>query len=81
MTAPTVTDASRSLARRLGKTPVVAADTPGFIVNRVQRAYYLEAFRILEEGLAEIDGDRRRDAWDRLPARARSSSPTRSAPT
>ncbi len=40
------------LARRLGKTPVVVADTPGFVVNRVQRALYLEAFRIFEEGLA-----------------------------
>jgi 3-hydroxybutyryl-CoA dehydrogenase len=43
------------LARRLGKTPVVAADTPGFIVNRVQRAYYLEAFRIYEGGLASVE--------------------------
>ncbi len=54
MTAPEVTDSVALLARRLGKTPVVAADTPGFIVNRVQRAYYLEAFRILEGGQAEV---------------------------
>ena len=32
----------------------MAADTPGFIVNRVQR-FYLEAYRILEEGAAEIE--------------------------
>ena len=54
MTAPEVTDTVARLARRLGKTPVVAADTPGFIVNRVQRAYYLEAFRIYEGGLASV---------------------------
>ena len=54
VTDPGVTDRVALLARRLGKTPVVAADTPGFIVNRVQRAYYLEAFRILEAGLAEV---------------------------
>jgi 3-hydroxybutyryl-CoA dehydrogenase len=54
MTDPTVTDSVAYLARLLGKTPVVAADTPGFIVNRVQRAYYLEAFRMLEGGLAEV---------------------------
>lgn len=54
MTAPDVADSVALLARRLGKTPVVAADTPGFIVNRVQRALYLEAFRIFEEGLAPI---------------------------
>jgi len=52
MTASGTVDAVADLARRLGKTPVVAADTPGFIVNRVQRALYLEAFRIHEEGVA-----------------------------
>ena len=54
-TDPAITDDIAILARRLGKTPVVAADTPGFIVNRVQRAYYLEAFRIYEGGLATPD--------------------------
>jgi 3-hydroxybutyryl-CoA dehydrogenase len=36
------------------KTPVIAKDTPGFIVNRVARPYYSEAIRILEEGLASM---------------------------
>jgi 3-hydroxybutyryl-CoA dehydrogenase len=54
-TAATVTDAVALLARRLGKTPVVAADTPGFIVNRVARPYYLEAFRIVGEGGAGVE--------------------------
>lgn len=53
-TDPEVTDTVALLARRLGKTPVVAADTPGFIVNRIQRGYYLEACRILEGGLADV---------------------------
>ena len=55
LTDQAVTDSVAYLARLLGKTPVVAADTPGFIVNRVQRAYYLEAFRILEGGLAGVE--------------------------
>ena len=55
MTHPDVADTVALLARRLGKTPVVAADTPGFIVNRVQRALYLEAFRIFEEGLGSVE--------------------------
>ena len=55
LTDAAVADSVALLARRLGKTPVVAADTPGFIVNRVQRAYYLEAYRIHEAGLAPID--------------------------
>ncbi|HXO17837.1 MAG TPA: 3-hydroxyacyl-CoA dehydrogenase NAD-binding domain-containing protein [Candidatus Dormibacteraeota bacterium] len=40
------------LAERLHKIPVVAADTPGFIVNRVARPYYLQALRALERGVA-----------------------------
>ena len=35
-----------------GKSPVVAKDTPGFIVNRLARPFYGEALRIFEEGLA-----------------------------
>lgn len=54
MTAAHVVDAVSRLARRLGKTPVVASDTPGFIVNRVARPYYLEALRILGEGAAGV---------------------------
>lgn len=54
LTDPALADEMALIARRLGKTPVVAADTPGFIVNRVQRACYLEAFRIFEEGSAEL---------------------------
>ena len=47
-----VTSAVRDLATRWGKVPVVATDTPGFIVNRVARPFYGEALRIYEEGLA-----------------------------
>jgi 3-hydroxybutyryl-CoA dehydrogenase len=55
MTRPEVVEATTLIARRLGKTPVTAADTPGFIVNRVARPYYLEAFRILGEGAAGVE--------------------------
>jgi 3-hydroxybutyryl-CoA dehydrogenase len=54
-TAPAVADAVTDLARRLGKTPVLAADTPGFIVNRVARPFYLEALRIVGDGLAGVE--------------------------
>ena len=37
----------RSGLRRAGEDPGDAADTPGFIVNRVARPYYLEAMRIV----------------------------------
>lgn len=42
-------------ARSWGKTPVRAKDTPGFIVNRVARGFYLEALRLLGEGVAGVD--------------------------
>lgn len=37
------------LARQMGKTPVVCKDSPGFIVNRVARPFYIESLRIAEE--------------------------------
>lgn len=40
------------LVERIGKTPVVTADTPGFIVNRIARPYYLQSLRALERGIA-----------------------------
>ncbi|MBC8085233.1 MAG: 3-hydroxybutyryl-CoA dehydrogenase [Hymenobacter sp.] len=44
----------RELVRGWGKLPVLAQDTPGFLVNRVARPFYGEAIRILEEGLADV---------------------------
>jgi 3-hydroxybutyryl-CoA dehydrogenase len=49
-TEPAVVEAALEVARRLGKTPVRAKDTPGFIVNRIARHFSLEALRILGEG-------------------------------
>ena len=54
-TAPAVADAVEALARRLGKTPVRAADAPGFIVNRVARHYYVESLKIVEEQVASFE--------------------------
>ncbi len=38
-----------------GKTPVRCADTPGFIVNRVNRPFTIKALRILETGQATVE--------------------------
>ncbi|MCZ4611547.1 3-hydroxyacyl-CoA dehydrogenase [Streptomyces sp. Lzd4kr] len=45
-----VTSATRAYetARAWGKTPVACADTPGFIVNRIARPFYAEAFAVYE---------------------------------
>src|SRR5438105_6460351 len=55
MTEPAVVDATALAARRLGKTPVAAADTPGCIVNRVARPLYLGSIPILDEGMAPVE--------------------------
>jgi 3-hydroxybutyryl-CoA dehydrogenase len=54
MTLKTVTTASRALIDEWGKVTVLTKDTPGFIVNRVARAYYGESIRIYEEGIADF---------------------------
>jgi len=48
---PTI-DALFAFAKRLGKTPILAQDTPGFIVNRLLVPYLLYAIRMFESGLA-----------------------------
>ena len=52
-TEPGLAPRMSDLMKAWGKVPVVAKDTPGFIVNRVARPFYGEALRILEEGLAD----------------------------
>ena len=51
-----------ALARRLGKTPVVVADAPGFVVNRILMPYLQESLVLLEEGfsIADLDAAMRR---------------------
>ncbi|KUN83956.1 3-hydroxyacyl-CoA dehydrogenase [Streptomyces bungoensis] len=53
--ATDVTSATRAYetARAWGKTPVACADTPGFIVNRIARPFYAEAFAVLESQAAD----------------------------
>lgn len=44
----------KTFSEKLGKVAVIAKDSPGFIVNRVARHYYVEALKILEENVADI---------------------------
>ena len=52
-TDPAVAAYVFDLAAAWGKTPVHATSTPGFIVNRVARPFYGEAFRAYEQGVAD----------------------------
>ncbi|WP_338771724.1 3-hydroxyacyl-CoA dehydrogenase PaaH [Massilia sp. METH4] len=52
-TEQAVAQAVHDTAAAWGKIPVHAKSTPGFIVNRVARPYYAEAWRLLNEGAAD----------------------------
>jgi 3-hydroxybutyryl-CoA dehydrogenase len=52
-TGEAVVQALYDLALQMGKTPVHCKDAPGFIVNHVARPYYLEALRLVEQGLSD----------------------------
>jgi 3-hydroxybutyryl-CoA dehydrogenase len=51
-TDPAIAQTVFATAAAWGKTPVTAASTPGFIVNRCARPFYSEAFRLLAERAA-----------------------------
>ncbi|UXE65554.1 MAG: 3-hydroxybutyryl-CoA dehydrogenase [Chryseotalea sp. WA131a] len=51
-TSQEVAGKMRTFSLSLGKNPVMVKDSPGFIVNRVARHYYVEALKLLEEGVA-----------------------------
>lgn len=58
-TLPEIIDEVKEICQKIGKQFIVCNDSPGFIVNRVARPYYLESLRLLEKGVAtfeEIDG-------------------------
>jgi 3-hydroxybutyryl-CoA dehydrogenase len=48
-TEPAIADAAAELAAEWGKTVVRSTATPGFIVNRIARPFYAEAWRVYEE--------------------------------
>lgn len=54
-TSEAVAGSVYELCRQMNKTPVMCKDAPGFIVNRVARHYYLEAMKMVEEGVAGFE--------------------------
>jgi 3-hydroxybutyryl-CoA dehydrogenase len=54
-TDPTVYEEMVTFGAKLGKTPVRAHDSTGFIVNRLLVPYLLDAIRALEEGVGSIE--------------------------
>ena len=42
------------LAKQMGKTPVLCKDSPGFIVNRIARPFYIESLRLAEKEMTDF---------------------------
>ena len=54
-TSDTLINMLQEVVSRMGKTAVVCKDSPGFIVNRVARHFYLESLQLLEQGKTDIE--------------------------
>ncbi|MEI6595260.1 MAG: 3-hydroxyacyl-CoA dehydrogenase NAD-binding domain-containing protein [Bacteroidota bacterium] len=54
-TDQTIANFCKEIIQGMGKTCVMAADSPGFIVNRVARHFYVEGLKIAEEKIADIE--------------------------
>lgn len=54
-TNPEIAETTKALAEKMGKKAVMAKDSPGFIVNRVARHFYVESLKIAEENVAGFE--------------------------
>ncbi len=48
-------EATTEVAMRMGRTPIRAKDSPGFVANRLARPFSLESLRILADGVADAE--------------------------
>lgn len=56
LTDPHIAMMTIEFSKSLGKIPVEVKDSPGFIVNRVARHFYVESLKLLEEGVSDVEG-------------------------
>lgn len=54
LTNEQTTNSIIELTKQMNKTPVICKDSPGFIVNRVARPFYIESLRLVEEELIDL---------------------------
>ena len=64
---------ARALGEAMGKVVIDAADGPGFLVNRANRPFGLEALRLVTERIASVE------QVDRIAASAAASAWARSS--
>lgn len=62
-TDPAVAATSHRWGKRIGKTPVIVNDGPGFYVNRILGPYMNEAALLLQEGVSIAEVDEAMTAW------------------
>jgi 3-hydroxyacyl-CoA dehydrogenase/enoyl-CoA hydratase/3-hydroxybutyryl-CoA epimerase len=62
-TDPEVTATGHAYGKRLGKTPIIVNDAPGFYANRILSPYMAEAALLLEEGVRMEEIDRAMMEW------------------
>ncbi len=55
-TDPSLVEVLKEFSGLIEKIPVLAKDSPGFIVNRVARHFYVESLKLLEENAASVSG-------------------------
>jgi len=53
-TSPETVEKASQIVREIGKTPILAQDEPGFIANRLGLTLYMEASKMLEDGVANL---------------------------
>jgi 3-hydroxybutyryl-CoA dehydrogenase len=53
-TSPETVEKGSQIVREIGKTPILAQDEPGFIANRLGLTLYMEASKLLEDGIASL---------------------------
>jgi 3-hydroxybutyryl-CoA dehydrogenase len=53
--APEALEATAEVGARMGRTPIRAKDSPGFIANRLARPFTLESLRMLAGGVADAE--------------------------
>jgi 3-hydroxybutyryl-CoA dehydrogenase len=51
--SPAALEATTEVGVRMGRTPIRAKDSPGFIANRLARPFTLESLRMLADGVAD----------------------------
>ena len=55
-TSPETVDSAERFVNRLGKTPVIVQDSPGFVANRILLPMINEAVYTLQDGIADAAG-------------------------